>query len=221
MAVKPQLACFERLGSRGWAALEATVAAARGAGLLVLADGKRGDVPHTAAVYAEALLGSPGIAADAATINPLLGADAIEPFVAVAQARGAGLFTLVLTSNPGAVDLLELHTQDGTLAERIAQLVEDQADRLTGSVGLSGMGAVVGATNHPRRLERMRELMPRSVFLLPGVGAQGASVEALGPALGAHPASILVPVSRSIATAAEPDAAAEALRAELWSLGGG
>jgi orotidine-5'-phosphate decarboxylase len=223
VATKLQLACFERLGASGWEALEAVVAAARAHGLLVIADGKRGDVPVTAAVYAEALFG-PGagtddvvkpLGADAATLNPLLGRDAVDPLIAAAAASGAGVFLLVRTSNPGAADLFDLETADGPLFEQIARLVDGESERLAGERGLSGVGAVVGATE-PRHLARLRELMPRSIFLIPGVGAQGGSAAELGPALGAHPASVLVPVSRSIADAADPAQAAESLRAELW-----
>jgi orotidine-5'-phosphate decarboxylase len=216
VAAKPQLACFERHGSAGWAALERVARAAREAGLLVVADGKRGDVPHTAAVYADALVGHLG--ADAVTVNPLLGADSLEPWVAVAAAAGAGLFVVVRTSNPGAADLLDARTSDGApLHERLAALVAAER-RLDAAAGLSGMGAVVGATAS-EHLGRLRELMPRSIFLLPGVGAQGARAADLRPALGAHPASILVPVSRGISAAPDPAAAARALRDELWSLG--
>ncbi len=220
VAAKAQVACFERFGGDGWEALEQTLAEARRAGLLVIADGKRGDVPHTAAVYAQGLLGRGGLSADAVTVNPLLGADTIEPFIAAAEASGGGLFALVLTSNPGAVDILELETENGTVSEHIARLLAAQAARLAGSSGLSGLGAVVGATNRPERVARMRELIPESIFLLPGVGAQGAGPEAVAPALGAHPASILVPVSRGIAQAPDPAAAANTLREELWSLTG-
>jgi len=224
VAAKPQLACFERHGWRGWQALEETVAAAHDAGLVVVADGKRGDVPHTAAVYAQALFGSgadasAGLGADAATVNPLLGADAVEPFVSAAELTGAGVFVLVRTSNPGAADLLDLPASGAPLHEHLASLVAERAPRLRGESGLSGLGAVIGATV-PGLLGRMRELMPDSIFLLPGVGAQGASAAELGPAIGSHPASILVPVARSIASAPDPAAAAEALRADLWSLGG-
>ncbi|MDX6637286.1 MAG: orotidine-5-phosphate decarboxylase [Solirubrobacterales bacterium] len=220
IAAKPQLACFERFGGAGWEALEHTVARARRAGLLVVADAKRGDVPHTAAVYARALLGPGGLEADATTVNPLLGGDAIEPFIAEAEACGAGVFALVLTSNPGAADLLELAVADGTVSERIAALVAERSSRLVGAGGLSGLGAVVGATNPPARIARMRELMPDAIFLMPGVGAQGADTSGLAAAIADHPASILVPVSRSIAGADDPAQAAEALRAELWSLSG-
>ena len=181
----------------------------------MVADGKRGDVPHTAAVYAEALFERLG--ADAATVNPLLGADALEPLIEGAAAAGAGVFALVRTSNPGAADLLDLETADGPVHEHLARLVAANASRLAGSSGLSGMGAVVGATE-PRHLGRMRELMPESVFLVPGVGAQGGDAAELGPAFGTHAASVLVPASRSIAGADDPGAAAEDLRAQLWAV---
>ena len=216
--MKPQLACFERLGAPGWEALAETVAAARSAGLLVVADGKRGDVPISATAYAEALFGPPpGLGADAATANALLGADALEPLVSGAEQAGGGLFVLVRTSNPGAADLLDLPAPDAPLYEHLAALVAGGADRLAGERGLSGLGAVVGATE-PRHLGRLRELMPKAIFLMPGVGAQGGKPGDLRPAIGAHPASILVAASRSIATAPDPGAAAEALRTELWSL---
>jgi orotidine-5'-phosphate decarboxylase len=224
VAVKPQLACFERLGGYGWGALERTIRAARAAGLLVIADGKRGDVPVTAAAYAQALLGStptpfgevPGLGADAVTINPLLGEDAIAPLIETARVRGAGIFLLVRTSNPGAADVQDAQMADGRpLWERLARMV----DRLGQSgAPLSDVGAVTGATA-PEHLARLRELMPRAPFLLPGVGAQGGRVEDLAPAFAPGPGAGLVTASRSIARAGEatgaspaPAAAAEAER---------
>ena len=226
MAVKPQLARFEALGSPGWAALESVVAAAREAGLLVIADGKRGDVPVSAAAYADALLGSTetpwgpaaGLGADAATVNPLMGGDSLEPLVETAAAAGSGLFVLVRTSNPGAADLLDARTADGPLHELIARRVDSLADRLAGAGELSGAGAVVGATE-PAFLDRLRELMPRAILLLPGVGAQGGSVEDLGAAF-TSPAAALVTASRSVAGASDPAAAAEDLRESVWALSG-
>lgn len=223
VAVKPQLACFERLGAAGWECLETVAEVARAHGLLVVADGKRGDVPVSAAAYADALFDAPAersdairsLGADAATLNPLLGADALEPLLQAAGQAAAGVFVLVRTSNPGAADLFDVQTGDGPLFERIARLVDAHAGRLLGDCGLSGIGAVVGATE-PRHLARLRELMPRSIFLMPGVGAQGGSAAELAAAFGEHPASVLVPVSRSIAGAEDPAAAAEALRSELW-----
>jgi orotidine-5'-phosphate decarboxylase len=226
VAAKLQLACFERLGAPGWEALGRTAAAARDGGLLVIADGKRGDVPVSAAAYGQALFGStptpwgdvPGIRADAATANPMLGGDALEPLLDEARAAGAGLFCLVRTSNPGAADVLDLPAPEAPVFERLARLVAERADRLASESGLSGVGAVVGATE-PRHLARLRELMPSSIFLVPGVGAQGGRAADLAPALGDHPASILVTASRSIADAPDPAAQAGELRAALWDLG--
>ena len=208
VAVKLQLACFERLGAPGWAALAAVRDAAREHGLLVIADGKRGDVPVTAAAYAQALVGStpgpfgevPGLGADAFTANPLLGRDSLEPLVEAAAAAGAGCFLLVNTSNPGASDLQDLDAGGAPLHERIAELVDSIGAGHTGECGLSLVGAVAGATR-PERLARLRELMPRAIFLLPGVGAQGGSAAVLGAAFEPHPAAGLVAASRSIVNA--------------------
>jgi orotidine-5'-phosphate decarboxylase len=198
---------------------------ARGAGLLVIADGKRGDVPVTAAAYAQALVGEtpspwgpiPGLGADAFTANPLLGRDAVEPLVDAAAAVGAGVFLLVRTSNPGAADLQDLPAPDQPVHERLAALVDGFSERLAGSGRLSGAGAVVGATA-PEHLARLRELMPAAVFLIPGVGAQGGRPEDLGTAFGPGPASAVVAASRSIAEDPDPGAAAERLRAAVWEV---
>jgi orotidine-5'-phosphate decarboxylase len=229
VACKPQLACFERLGGPGYAALGEVVAAAHEAGLLVIADGKRGDVPVTAAVYAQALAGatdSPlgpiaGLGSDAFTASPLLGRDALEPLLAT----GAGVFLLVRTSNPGAADVEDLELRDGgALWERLATLVTELGSPR--ACGLSDVGAVVGATV-PRHLARARELMPHAVFLLPGIGAQGGRVEDLAPAFAPARAAGLVSASRGIVEAHRqagggpgPAARAEAerLRELAWAL---
>jgi orotidine-5'-phosphate decarboxylase len=226
VAVKPQLACFERLGQHGWWALDEVCRAAHRAGLLVVADGKRGDVPVTAAAYGQALVGETdtpwgavrGLGADAFTANPLLGEDAIEVLIEAAQNANAGVFLLVRTSNPGAARLQDQPLGDRPLHEVLAALVAESAPKLGGDSGLSGVGAVVGATA-PQHMGRLRELMPDSVFLIPGIGAQGGKPEDLGPALTpGRPASILVAASRSIARADDPAAAAEDLRAAVWGL---
>jgi orotidine-5'-phosphate decarboxylase len=237
-AVKPQLACFERLGAPGWAALQAVVDHARAAGLLVLADGKRGDIAVSAAAYGQALVGSTptpygeiqGLGADAFTANPYLGVDTLETLLAAARGAQAGMFVLVRTSNPGAADLEDLRlAEERPLWERVATIVDTLGrDGLgTHAAGLHDVGAVVGATA-PEHVARMRELMPHTVFLLPGIGAQGGRVEDLAPAFAPDRAAGLVTASRSIAAAHEkaPDAApaaaaraeAERLRAAAWSL---
>jgi orotidine-5'-phosphate decarboxylase len=245
-AAKPQLACFERLGAPGWAALTAVVEHARAAGLLVLADGKRGDIAVSAAAYGQALVGSTrtpfgdvdGLGADAFTANPYLGVDTLETLVEAARGARAGVFVLVRTSNPGAADLEDAAlAEGGTLWERVARIVDDLGaiagsgaggsdPAATPTTPLHDVGAVVGATA-PEHVARMRELMPHTIFLLPGIGAQGGRVEDLAPAFAPHRAAGVVTASRSIATAHErtgaapADAAraeAERLRAAAWDL---
>lgn len=238
-AVKLQVACFERLGAPGWAALRDAVTRAREAGLLVIADAKRGDIDISAAAYAQAFFGETptpfgpvaGLGVDALTVNPLLGGDSLAPFVTAARERQAGLFVLVRTSNPGAADLQDraLAGGDGeTLSDAIARLVDRAGAAGVGRSGLADVGAVVGATV-PARLERLRELMPHAVFLLPGVGAQGGRVQDLAAAFASGPAGGLAAASRGIVAAYERDgddparaAAAEAarLREIAWTLGG-
>ncbi len=194
----------------------------------MIADGKRGDVPVSARAYGQAMVGSTaspwgeiqGLGSDAFTANPLLGADAIEPLVAAASAAGAGVFALVRTSNPGAADLQDLETPEGPVHERLATMVDSFAGRLaSGDSGLSGMGAVVGATA-PEHIARLRSLMPRAIFLIPGVGAQGGRPEDLGAAFAPGRAGAIIAASRSIAGAGDPAAAAEELRAAVWAVSG-
>ncbi len=197
VAVKLQVACFERLGPPGWIALAETAARARESGLLVIADAKRGDVDVTAAAYAQAFLGETptpygpvaGLGADALTVNPLLGRDSLEPFVATARAHGRGLFVLVRTSNPGASDVQDASLADGgTVSDRLADLVEE--------IGAAG-GRAERAVRHRRGGRRHRARADALAcasacrtrpFLLPGVGAQGGRVEELAPAFAAGPA---------------------------------
>ena len=211
VAVKPQVACFERLGAPGWGALADTVAVARRHGLLVIADAKRGDIGVTAASYAQAFLGETptpygpvqGLGADAMTVNPLLGRDSLEPFVTTARAHGRGLFVLVRTSNPGAADIQERELMNGgAVSDLLADLVAEIGGAGAGAAGLSDIGAVVGATA-PGRLAALREHMPRAVFLLPGVGAQGGRVEELAAAFAPGRAGGLVCASRGIVAAYE------------------
>jgi orotidine-5'-phosphate decarboxylase len=247
VAVKPQVACFERLGAPGWNALAATIDHARAAGLLVLADGKRGDIDVTATAYAQGFLGAtpakgenggaggdsviPGLGADALTVNPYMGLDTLRSFASVGREHQAGLFVLVRTSNPGAADLEdEPLARGGTVWERVAELVAELgAEHRAPLSGLSDIGAVLGATR-PEHLARARELLPHAIFLLPGVGAQGGRVEDLAPAFAPGRAAGLVTASRSIVRAHEQDgdtaspadaarAEAQRLRAAAWALG--
>ena len=238
MAVKPQLARFEALGPPGRSVLGAVVERARHAGLLVIADAKRGDIDVTAAAYAASLYGGldtpfghvEGLRADLVTVNPLMGRDAIAPFLSAARAIGSGVLLLVRTSNPGAADVEDLSLQDGgTVWERLAELVDELGAAGVGEAGIADVGAVMGATA-PWHLARARELMPSAPFLLPGIGAQGGSVQELRSAFAPGRAGGLVSASRSIAGAhladgGDPPEAARAeaqrLRAAAWEISGG
>jgi len=232
VAVKPQLAFFEALGADGLAAFERVCAYARDAGLLVAADGKRGDIGSTARAYAAAYLepreAAPPLA-DALTVNTYLGGDSVEPFLQACRLHGAGIFCLVRTSNAGAADVQELTLSDGRpVWQQVAEQVAAWGADLVGDRGLSSVGAVVGATV-PRAVAEARKLLPRSVLLLPGVGAQGAGPADVARAFTSGPASALVTASRSVIyayrsgseewrTAAGAEAAR--LRADVWSVSG-
>ena len=229
VAVKPQVAFFEALGSDGVAALEETCAYSRTAGLQVIADGKRGDVGSTARAYAAAFLEGDPPLADALTVNPYLGRDAVEPFLAACRRGGAGIFCVVKTSNAGGAEVQDLILSDGRhVWHQVAELVAEWGEEFVGERGLSSVGAVVGAT-YPRAVGEARRLLPQSVLLLPGVGAQGATPADVARAFTSGPASALVSVSRDVIYAFRASgmdwrsaAAAEASRyaREVWSVSG-
>jgi orotidine-5'-phosphate decarboxylase len=232
VAVKPQTAFFEALGSDGFRALEEVCDYARSTGLLVLLDAKRGDIGSTSRAYAAAFLeprddGAP--LADAMTASPYLGLDSVEPFLAACRRDGAGVFFLVRTSNAGATDVLDLPLSDGRpLWQYVAGLVSEWGAPLVGERGMSSIGAVVGAT-HPRAVSEARRLLPHSPMLLPGIGAQGATPADVARAFTAGPASALVTASRSVIYAyreAETDwraaagAEAQRLATQVWAAAG-
>jgi orotidine-5'-phosphate decarboxylase len=233
VAVKPQAAFFEALGSDGWRAFEVVCAYARDAGLLVIADAKRGDIGSTARAYAAAFLeprdGAAPLA-DAVTVSPYLGQDSLDPFLAACRRDGAGVFLLVRTSNAGAAELQDAVLADGRpVWKHVAALVDAWGEDLVGSRGLSSVGAVVGATV-PRIVGEARREMPRAIILLPGVGTQGATPADVARAFTSGPSSALVNASRSVIYAyrdAPPDdwraaAGAEAARlsSAVWAAAG-
>ncbi len=228
VAVKPQLAYFEALGPSGMTAFGEVCAYARRAGLLVIADGKRGDIGSTARAYATAYLEGDAPLADALTVNPWLGRESIEPYLAAARRRGAGIFCIVKTSNAGG-DVQDVTLSDGRpMWQHVASLVADWGEDLVGESGISAVGAVVGAT-HPRAVGEARRLMPQSPLLLPGVGSQGADPADLAQAFTSGPASALVNAARSVNYAFRESgsdyrsaAGAEAARLKevLWTVSG-
>jgi orotidine-5'-phosphate decarboxylase len=190
-AYKPNLAFYEALGERGLAALRDTLAAIP-PDIPVIADGKRNDIGNTAKAYARALFDELGV--DAATVNPYLGGDAVEPFL---EREEKAAFILCRTSNPGARDLQDLlvTAPGGGEARPLFEMVAEMARRWNsrGNVGL-----VVGAT-YPEELRRVRRLCPEMTFLVPGVGAQGGDVAAvMGNGLDKAGRGLIINVSRQV-----------------------
>lgn len=203
-AVKPNLAFFEQFGSAGYAVLERLRVAVPSDRVLIL-DGKRGDMANTSAVYARALFDVLG--ADAITVNALQGGDAVAPFLA---RPGRGVFILARTSNPGAADFLEAPAGDG---RPLYQHIVTQAQTWDPDGGM--IGFVVGATA-PAAVAEVRRLAPRAPLLLPGVGAQGGSLEeTVTAALDADGGGAIISVSRGIAAAPQPSAAAREYRERI------
>lgn len=179
-AIKPQVALFERLGPDGMAALQRICRAGREAGLIVIADAKRGDIGSTADGYAAAYLvpGAP-FEADALTVNPYMGLDTLEPFVAAAETHGKGVAVLARTSNPGAADFEARDMGGAPLYVRVVEALGPMIARLKGTSGWSGLMLVAGATG-PDEARAIRALAPDALFLVPGYGTQGAgAAEAL------------------------------------------
>jgi orotidine-5'-phosphate decarboxylase len=211
--VKPQVAFFEAYGSAGFAVLETTMAALREAGVLVLADAKRGDIGSTMAAYAQAWAGTGPLAADAVTASPYLGFGSLNPLLELAAANGRGVFVLAATSNPEGASV-----QRAIAGERtVAQVIVDEAAAVNraGQPQPGSVGVVVGAT-----LDVVPDLSELGgPVLVPGVGAQGGRPEALGGLGGARPGQLLPAVSREVLRAgpgvAAVRAAADKLRDEV------
>jgi orotidine-5'-phosphate decarboxylase len=173
-AVKPQIAMYERYGAEGVDCYARTIAYAQSKDLIVIGDIKRGDIASTAEAYSAAHIGGSS-KADYITINPYMGYDSIEPYLADCRKYDKGLFVLVKTSNKGSRDIQDLLMQNGKpLYCRVGEFVSEWGEPFIGEKGYSAIGAVVGATHHEQAAE-LRKLMPHTFFLVPGYGAQGGS----------------------------------------------
>jgi orotidine-5'-phosphate decarboxylase len=195
-AYKPNLAFFEALGPAGWSAFE-EVASAVPTDRLLIADAKRGDIGNTARLYARAFFDR--LRCDAVTVSPYMGRDAIEPFL---EYDGRCVFTLVLTSNPGAGDVQTLEAAGEPIYRHVARLAAALGERQPGTTGF-----VVGATR-PDRLAELRRDYPRVPFLVPGVGSQGGEPAAVTAAAGSGP--LIVNASRAVLYASAGEDYAEA-----------
>ena len=204
-AIKPQAAFFEQYGAPGWDALRRVVACAHEHELPVIVDAKRGDIGSTSAAYAAAVFGGApalageplaGLGADAVTVNPYLGDDALAPFVERC-AQGQGVFVLARTSNPGAAVLQERDCEGRPLYLRVTDMIARLGEGHVGAHGYSDVGAVAGATA-PASLAAVRAALPHAFLLVPGFGAQGAGPEALAGLASGEALGYVVNASRSI-----------------------
>jgi orotidine-5'-phosphate decarboxylase len=232
--VKPQSAFFEACGPAGMLAQQRILAKAKSLGLLTILDNKRGDIASTAEAYADAALAGslfdgvrhPVWAADAMTVNPYLGRDAIEPFLASARKCDAGVFVLVRTSNKGATLFQDLQCDGKPVYQHVAEAVGAWSAENVGACGFGDVGAVVGAT-HPAELALVRQWIPHVVFLVPGYGAQGGAAADTKAAFRSDGAGAIVNSSRGITACFKPDepkweqAIERATRAAIADLFGG
>ncbi len=210
---KLQSAFFEALGIPGLVALAQLVADVKSLGVPVILDAKRGDVGATAAAYAQAYLGDGVFSVDALTVNPYLGMDALEPFIDAAVKNERGLFVLVKTSNPGGKDFQNVESREGMyLYDHVAYKLAERGRDLAGSDGYGPLGAVVGAT-YWQELEHLRDVLPRSVLLLPGYGAQGATADDVAAAFDEDGYGAVVNSSRGLTYLTAGDDYAAASRA--------
>jgi len=209
--VKFQSAFFEKYLWEGVEAYYSLIQEAADLGLQVIGDVKRGDIGSTATAYAAGHMAEHDsgddeqlVTPDAITVNPMLGLDTLEPFLKIARDAGKGLFVLVRTSNPGSaalqdVKLITGQTWSENLADQLAPIAADPS--LMGKRGFSSIGAVVGATQ-PHTMLSIRQRLPKSIFLLPGYGAQGATAEMTRAAF-INGSGAIVSASRSILYAHE------------------
>jgi orotidine-5'-phosphate decarboxylase len=215
--VKPQSAFFEACGPDGLGVLQRLLRKARDLGLVTILDSKRNDIASTATAYADAAFAGtrltnhnyPVWEADALTVNPYLGRDAVEPFLESARRVSAGVFVLVRTSNPGAGQFQDLLVTDGKGPARpLYQHVGEAAAAWTrenlGQCGLGDVGAVVGAT-YPAELATLRRVMPEVIFLVPGFGAQGGTAQDAAPAFRPDGLGAIVNNSRGILFPYQPN----------------
>ncbi|MDX1890922.1 orotidine-5'-phosphate decarboxylase [Mycolicibacterium sp. 050158] len=214
--VKPQVAFFESYGAAGYSVLETAIAELRDAGVLVVADAKRGDIGTTMAAYATAWLGQSPLSCDAVTASPYLGFESLRPLLDTAAENGRGVFVLAATSNPEGATVQRAVAGGSTVAQSVVDAVgSENRGSAAGSVGV-----VVGAT-----LTEVPDLGALGgPVLVPGVGAQGGRPEALRGLGGAVPGTLLPAVSREVLRAgpdvAEVRAAAERMRDAVAYLAG-
>lgn len=229
--VKPQVSFYEIYGFEGMRAYEDTLKYAKKKGLITIADIKRNDIGSTAEAYAQAYLGEvavfegseeeavmPVFDADSVTVNAYLGWDGVKPFVDEAAKYGKGMFVLAKTSNSSSGDVQDLEMKDGlSVYEVMGHLIDSWGANDIGESGYSLVGAVVGAT-YPKQAARLRELMPKAIFLVPGYGAQGGGAADVKPCFNEDGLGAIVNNSRGIIFAYEKMGMDEDAYAEAASI---
>lgn len=211
-AVKPQIAMYEMLGTDGIECFIKTCDYASEKGLVVIGDIKRGDIASTAEAYSDGHIGMIDVEGvksqifkeDFITINPYLGWDSVEPYMANCKNYGKGLFVLVKTSNPNSGQLQDLDVGGKPLYQKVGELVDEWGRSLMGESGYSSVGAVVGAT-HPEQAKALRKIMPNTFFLVPGYGAQGGKAEDLAICFNKDGLGAIINSSRGIIAAYTKD----------------
>ncbi|MCI9063406.1 MAG: orotidine-5'-phosphate decarboxylase [Clostridia bacterium] len=212
-AVKLQSAYFEMYGVEGIKLYKEMIDYCKEKDMVVMADVKRGDIGSTSAGYSKAYLGKniinekeqPVFDVDFATVNPYMGSDCVNPFVEDCKKYDKGIFVLVKTSNKSSGELQDLKTEDGEeIYKKVAKLVNQWGEDLVGKYGYSSVSAVVGAT-YPKQLKELRELMPKTYFLIPGYGAQGGKAEDIALGFDENGLGGIVNATRSLMCAYKSD----------------
>ncbi|QUI21936.1 orotidine-5'-phosphate decarboxylase [Vallitalea pronyensis] len=207
-AVKPQVAMYEQYGVEGLQAYMDTIQYAKEKGLVIIGDIKRSDIASTAMAYSDGHIGRVTVEdecfevykEDFITLNPYLGYDSIEPYIGNCNTYDKGLFILVKTSNPNSGEIQDLLVEGDTIYKKVGQLVNQWGTEAMGELGYSRIGAVVGAT-HPKQSKELRKVMPKTFFLVPGYGAQGATAEDLAGCFNKDGLGAIVNSSRGIIAA--------------------
>ncbi len=216
-AVKPQMAFFEQLGVCGLQVLAEVVRYAQEKRLLVVMDGKRGDIGSTATAYAQAYVGPSASTwqSDALTVNPYLGDDSLTPFVEQANSQSGGIFVLVKTSNPGGRLFQDLIADGQPVYMHVAKYVQSIASETLGSCGYGSVGAVVGAT-YPEELAELRRTMPQTWLLVPGFGSQGGTAAEVAAAFDQRGLGAIINSSRGIIFAHARDEYRDRFGSQHW-----
>lgn len=205
-AVKPQMAFYEKYGWRGVRAFQHTTEYAKSKGLIVIEDAKRNDIGSTADAYAKGHLGKVELVNNMAeafnidflTVTPFLGSDGVIPFLRECELNNKGIFVLVRTSNKSSKEIQDNKDENGvSLSEQLAKYVDTIGRSTIGESGYSAIGAVVGATC-PDEARLLRGLMKKSVFLVPGYGAQGGTAQDVTPCFNDDGLGAIVNSSRGI-----------------------